>query len=548
MGLTKKPLLACFFLIGAVFCRPAAAEPFTMISPNNPIVEDIRFLVRLSGRSFLSLTLPLSRDEVLLILDDVESSRLSAPALEAYDRVVRTLKPATRFSDGTLGIAASLSASPSGRVRTNGALPFAKEYGDTPPFLSLPAALFFSDTLQLTFEPIIITDPSFYNVPGSWGEMNIPYEERRFDMNMPLRSFAAAGGPWWNFQLGRDKMSFGTGHTGNMTVSDSPDYYDFARLSLFSPNVKYSLFISQMPLDTGALLSPAAATPQAGALSSTVQRYMYLHRLDLRFFEKFSLGVGEGIMAGNGPPELRYLSPLVFFHSFFAWRDYEKWPAGEWEGDMIGSLLSIDIDWAILPSLAFYGQGVMNEFALPSEQTDLHRSPNGLGFLAGLEYTQVLGNWRVLWYGEAVYTDPYLYTLSSPFAGFIWMRRLADIGPKESRYRWIGHPAGRDAILFTLGSVLSGPRFTLLPDISFKAQGEHTILWDWNRGAPYTEEHSPSGIGEYTYSAGLEAIWPPLPWLTLAGYLRASMMVNPGHQENSNETGLELGFTLTITL
>ncbi|MDR1072851.1 MAG: capsule assembly Wzi family protein [Treponema sp.] len=64
---------------------------------------------------------------------------------------------------------------------------------------------------------------------------------------MPLRAFVAAGGAWWNFELGRDRLSYGLGRSGNMAVSDTPDYYDMARLSFFSPVFKYSLLVSQMP-------------------------------------------------------------------------------------------------------------------------------------------------------------------------------------------------------------------------------------------------------------------------------------------------------------
>jgi hypothetical protein len=481
---------------------------------------------------------------VLSILDEIDPAGLSAPALEAYDRIVEALKPRLLASDGALGVSAALTAAPTVRVRTNTDLPFTREYAETPPFLSLPAALFFSDMIQLTLDPMATRDPVFYNTAGFWGEHNIPYEDKHFDMNMPLRSFIAAGSPWWNFQFGRDKLSFGAGHTGNMAVSATPDYYDFARLSLFSPNLKYSLLISQMPLVTESLLAPGTADPGDTALEGTTQRYLYLHRLDMRFFGKFSLGVGEGLMVGNSPPEPRFLSPLVIFHSFFAWRDYEKWG----RGDMVGSLLSLDLEWALLPSLTFYGQGVMNEFALPSEQVHIDTlSPRGLGFLAGLEYAGVFGKWRALFYGEFVYTDPYLYTLSSPFASFIWMRRLMDMGEKAPRFRWIGHPAGRDALLFSLGSVLSGPGITLLPELRVSLRGDHTIQWDWNKGKPFIDERTPSGAGERTYMAGLEAVWPARSWLSLSGYVRAVAVLR-GDEKNDPQGGMEFGFTVTVIL
>jgi hypothetical protein len=532
------------FCLVLSFPAGLSALPFMMISAGDPVLEDIRYVVRESGVSFSSFTPPLSRDEVLQILDGLDPAALSPPAREAYHRIQKKLNPEFRFAEGPFSFSANITAALGGRARTNRDIPWGQRVKENPAFLSLPIGFFFAGFLELNFEPMLAVDPYFYETAGFFWT-NLPYEAKRFDMNMPLRAFGAAGGAWWNFQLGRDRISFGTAFTGNLALSDTPDYYDFARLSVFSPNFKYSVLITQLPLS----LSPSLAAPEtyeADDITSTVHRYMYLHRLDLRLFRKLSLGITEAVMAGNAPLELRYLNPLTIFHSFFSWRDYPDW--GKKDGDMTGSLLSLDIEWAIVPSLTWYGQVVINEFSTPYEKKRWPdtQPPSGLGYLCGIEYTRPVRQWGASFYGEAVYTDPFLYILSSPFASFIWMRRLSDIGSKDLRYLWTGHPQGRDTLLFTLGALLFKSNISCGGDLSFIRKGEHTLYWDWGTGPDFFDQQTPTGVPENTLRLAFKVNWKPLSYLTLGGYLAGSMVFDAEHIRGRREYGVDTAFFVSF--
>jgi hypothetical protein len=532
-------------LLLLIFAERLAALPFSVISAGDPVLEDILYVVRESGISFRSFTPPFSRDEILQMLDELDPSMLSLPARDAYARIQDKINPAFRLSDGLFSLNAHVIASAGGRVRTNPGIPWTQYFKENPVFFSLPANVFFADRFQLTFEPMLASDPSFYESAGFFWN-NIPYAAKRFDMNMPLRAFGAAGGEWWNFQLGRDRVSFGTAFTGNLALSDTPDYYDFARLSVFSPNFKYSIFISQLPLSLSAsLVDPGAYG--ADDITSTAGRYLYLHRLDFRLFKKLSIGITEALLAGNSPLELRYLNPITIFHSFFSWQDYSKW--GSRDGDLTGSLFSLDIDWAILPSLAWYGQIVMNEFSTPYEKKRWPdtQPPSGLGYLCGIEYTRSFHSWGASFYGEVVYTDPFVYLLSSPFASFVWMRRLSDIGSKDLRYQWIGHPKGRDTLLFALGSSFFKQNISYAADLSFLRKGEHTLYWDWGAGPDFSGQHTPTGIPENTLTAAFKVNWKPLPCLTLGAYLAGALIFDAEHIRGSRKYGAETAFSVVFT-
>jgi hypothetical protein len=236
----------------------------------------------------------------------------------------------------------------------------------------------------------------------------------------------------------------------------------------------------------------------------------------------------------------------MLFHSFFSWKDYDTWGTN---GDLNGSLFSLDVEWAIMPSLALYGQLVMNEFSTPYEleRWPESQAPNGLGYLAGLEYTHTFDHWGTLFYGEFVYTDPYLYVLSSPFGSFYWMRRLSDLTSKARRYTWIGHPEGRDSLLFSLGASANKENISLSSELSFIRKGEHTLVWDWSKGAGFNDQSTPSGTAENKFIATVGAGWKPLPVLSLSAQVSGIFVFNADHIEGQQKIGMETILSAVFT-
>jgi len=517
-----------------------------MVSAGDLLLEDLRSVVRYNGNSFLSLTPPLSRDEVIAILDEIDPESLPGPARLRYDRILENLFPALTYESPEFAAAVHLRAALEGRFRSNTGIPWLKKDNTSQALLGVPIHLFFTGRVELFFEPQIAADPWYYNYPvSSWGT-NVPWEAARFDLNVPLRAFIAAGGGWWNFQLGRDKLSFGPGRTGNLAVSDNPDYYDFARLSFFSHIFKYSVLVSQMPLDVNSRhisLLKDSSILNSDDLTKTMNRYFYLHRFDVKPSKKFSIGLSEGIMMGNAPLELRYFNPMMVFHSFFAWKDYPNW--GNADGDMIGSIFSLDLEWAVSPGWALYGQIVMNEFSTPYERNIASElPPSGMGYLLGGEYAFSVSGWSLSCYAELAYTDPFLYTLSSPFGSMIWMRRSSDMGNKDLRYAWFGHGEGRDMFLAAVGVSAVTEKISLSADVSVKLQGEHKQagedgVWDWDR--KHSSQYAPSGNPETKARLLLGAGYKLLPSFTLSGHLGGTALFDAGHTKGTREYGVEAG-------
>jgi len=444
-----KTQRSIFFLCIIFLAKSVFALPFDMILTGDPILEDIRFLSIESGTTFLSFTPPLAPAEVENFLDSIDPSVLSIPAQEAYQRIQNRLIPQSRLSFASDNFSAllNINSTVEGRVRFNRDLDWHPRHPNIAPMISLPARFFFANTVQLYLEPFVAVSIPHYEKAGTFGT-NLHYNvEGDLDPTMPHRAFLAAGGSWWNFQIGRDHLFWGTGHTGSFSFSGNASYFEYARLSLFSGRFKYSLIINQMPL---RLTHDMA---YGGDRSRTTQRHFYLHRLDFIFRDSLSIGIMEGRMVGNSPLNLRYIIPLAMFNSS--------------EEDMTSSFFSIEANWNIFRSFSVYGQFVMNDFAALSDNSS--QSPSGLGFMAGLNFTHSFSTWGSVFFLEYIYTHPYLYMSSSPFSSFIQRNRVDVTG---TRYYFIGFP--RDTITLTLGArFFRGSALSLTGELSWLSRGEY---------------------------------------------------------------------------
>ncbi|MCL2008429.1 MAG: capsule assembly Wzi family protein [Treponema sp.] len=545
----KNKFFIIFALLFSISITNLYSSPFEMIPVGDPILEDIRYLSLQTGNAFLSFTPPISQGEIRIFLNSINRDDLSGPGLEAYKRIeerLRVFSPFSISSDhfmATLNINSTLEA----RVHSNTNIQGEPVYPKIEPILSIPINIFFANTIQLYIEPVLTITPKVYNEINNFG-FNVPYEYEHFDSTFPLRAFIAAGGSWWNFQLGRDRLFFGTGHTGSLSFSDNSAYQEFARLSFFSSIFKYSLLINQMPLRITESLYERYDPETADYLTRTTQRYFYLHRIDLLFRNFLSIGIMEGLMVGNSPLEIRYLNPLMIFHNLFSSPEYETGWAGEKMGHLNGSFFSVEINLHFLNNFSIYGQFVMNEFALSVEIGDEPQPPNGLGYMAGINYAHLFNNWASTFYLEFIHTYPYLYMNSSPFASFIQMRRLMSPGQRELYY-FIGYP--RDTIAITLGAnFFNNDTLKLGGKLSWIQRGEHDkdgLVWNWGSEQSHFDERTPSGIPEHRLIATINARWKPVSLITLGGSLSCIYSYNNRHIPGINEIGIQGTFSANFS-
>jgi hypothetical protein len=107
--MSRKTVLPILGLLLCLVVREAAAIPLQMFSPGDPVIRDLRFLLRERGNSLTSLTPPVSSYEVKLILDHIDEENLSDAGRDAYKRIQRSLHPVMRISERFLSVDAHIS-------------------------------------------------------------------------------------------------------------------------------------------------------------------------------------------------------------------------------------------------------------------------------------------------------------------------------------------------------------------------------------------------------------------------------------------------------
>jgi len=272
-----------------------------------------------------------------------------------------------------------------------------------------------------------------------------------------------------------------------------------------------------------------------------LQRYFYLHRLDFTLYNKISISLMEGMLAGNSAFELRYFNPIIIFHDLFAWNDFSEWgPQGG--GSMIGSFASIEVNWNIFKNLSVYGQFVMNELTLPGESDG---NPSGLGWMAGVQYAHSFNSWASVSFLEFIYTDPYLSILSSPLASFIQMDR-------GENYYFIGYP--RDTIAITGGTnFFYTDTLFFSGSFSWISSGQHNnnestngIIWNWGNSSKERNERTPTGTAENKFIISLSAGWKPNDLLVLKADITGIISINNNHNHGDTALGGQASFSVGL--
>ncbi|MDR1635948.1 MAG: hypothetical protein LBR93_01290, partial [Treponema sp.] len=371
------------------------------------------------------------------------------------------------------------------------------------------------------------------------------------DTNMPKRAYLSMGFPFGqgfglNFKIGLGDEILGRTKTGSIIFSDNMRGFSYGTLSFYAPFISYA----------------------ASAMELEVTKYLYLHHLQIRILKRLSFGLVEGVMV-NAPFEIRYLNPMMIFHSFSAWESYDDYnadlanhPDQYSEGESrVGSYLGITLDFRPWKYGRLYGLAAMNQFQIPSEKEDQDSTvPDGLAFQLGYESWIPLSgrlfnrDYRGhLWFGlEGVYTYPYMYILEDK--GWSYYRESTEVSNDPIR-EWVGSPFGPDS---AAGTFWLGYRDSSLWSLSlsflYLAQGPNSdasIFAKPNRAYySHTRDQmlsmSPSGTVSHTYQLTLSAKWSPLDWLSLSCQPGYRIVSNYAHQKGRLEQGFELVFSARL--
>ena len=149
----------------------------------------------------------------------------------------------------------------------------------------------------------------------------------------------------YSLQLGREKISMGTGYKEKMLISPL-NAMDFVKLEANLGIVNYTFIHNWLLSKENVIIDNLT-----GGKNVFDSKYLVIHRLGLSLLKSdLELGFSEMIVYSNRPFEIAYMTPLIFYKSVeHSLQDRDN------------ALLSIDAAVRIVPGVKLYGTFVIDE-------------------------------------------------------------------------------------------------------------------------------------------------------------------------------------------
>ena len=547
-------LILSFLTAGSLYPLP----PQKFLSPGDWAYEAMAILSREQGRVFFTDS-RITVAQMEKYLANIDPDSLSESALVIYDQLAAYLKSSAwlGFRSDMISGGLDLIVQPEFHFKTNKNVPWIYDAHSRNPMILIPWG--FSLGPWITAEMDLNIGQNEYAATLHDNYVNIPLDPvSQFDIHFPKRAYVSAGVPVGtasgiNFAIGIGNTFFGQTRTGSVIISEYLERTIFAEASIYSPAFKYT----------------------AQVLQYEVNKYHYMHYIQVRLHRTFSLSLAEGVMV-NAPLELRFLNPFTIFHSYESYKTYTGYNEDlghkknevddPWDNDYdkiydptdgsrIGSYLGIKIEWQPFKFMRFYGLFAMDQFQLPVEESNWEESltPNALAFQAGIDLSFPArgGYWE---FGlEGVYTYPYMYVIWDK--GWSFYKEVPEVENMTLRY-WTGSPFGPDTIACAFWT---GFRASTLWyggfSFEFSARGERSELsifdHDTSLDDTYRPTHAvykktvpPTGTPIFSYTVSLRGEYNPKQWLSLTLQPGYRINVNANHEEDRIEHGFEIAFSL----
>ena len=520
-----------------------------LIKSGSWIYDALNAISMEAGNVSMAEETPITVGEIEGMLHEIDRAMLSSAGKKQYDRIVEYIsRGGLSFSVGILAFGAEPEANLEGYYKSNDELDWIYDRYYKQPILSSPVTFMADDYFTMSMDISLSMNHCAFNRDNNY--LNIPTSSLGdLDINFPHFGYGSAGimlneNTGVNLRAGLGPQSIGRSLTGSIIMSEYFTDASYFNLEVFAPFLRYNLNVTEFNVD----------------------KYLYTHRFNVRFFKKVQVTVMESMLV-NAPLELRFLNPLTIFHGTSAWEDYGGHEI------RISDYLCLGVSYVPVSYLRIYGNFAMNQWQTLYERYNWPNdtTPNSLSFQLGAEIYYPLSEGYLHGWIEAIYTDPYMYIKEGPNWSLVRTYR-ENVGDMDSFYEWIGSPFGPDTIAGKLSAEYEVPgKWNISASYLFAACGEYSgskIFTDelnWggtNRDNPIIDEWvypdadkstqgyeeakrrqawlAPHGTPEYINQISLSAGWAPTNYLTICAQPSFTFVFNRNNIKENFEAGWEL--------
>ncbi|MDR1655366.1 MAG: hypothetical protein LBR96_05140 [Treponema sp.] len=473
------------------------------------------------------------------MLADLDADAFSESGRELYEKLSSWLDGPSlvSFEYGPLSIDGWPAVQTEFYVRSNKNIDWITTNRDRNPFIVIPAAISVSPwvTMELDFEAA----QNYNTIYKDDNYTNFPLPDTNY--NMPRRAYLALGYPFTEkigvqFRMGIGEDFYGDTHTGSIILSDYMKDISYGKFSLYSPVIAWTSNVMQLSVD----------------------KYFYYHTLEARLLRRFTISYLEGLMV-NAPLELRFLNPVMIYHSLAAYSEYEEYNRGDPdqfiddEDSRVASFFAAKAEFEPVSNIRLYALWALNELQTPQERRDDPEvlRADSMGFQLGTEFQfPYAGGY---WYlgAEGVYNSPFFYVSKDSR----WSFYKPETAKSGSIRNWTGSPFGPDSAAAALWGGYKTTSWSLTGNFLFVASGERSgiDIFDTDTYHPWRSKNhdevflfSPTGIVYYTWQPSVKAAWSPRDWLSLQLMLGYSAVQNYGHRQDRLEHGFEGSLSVRI--
>lgn len=525
---TTRILLIALLLASSI-CSVWAANSQRIIPLGDKSYETIDSLFSSLGMTVPSSSRPWSEAEFVLYLDKIDENMLSSVQKTAYESLANKYKT-NRNESFKANIEANLEVYAHTNEQYNTTNDWQYNFEKRKPLMSISMGLSPFSSMYAEMDATLGTSKFSSAIDETSGKQQW-FEQKfttnlfmfdsnnngSFDGNIPYRAYLSFGGYNWNLQVGREKLSWGAGRSGNLIIGDQLQYHNMLRFTGYNDTLKVTFLASFFPhpneiydikTDTaGNRINTTRKTYSQDSAPTAQGLKMFLgHMLELSLFDnRLSFSLSENIMyqSDEANLDLRYFSPMMVFHNFYNPKN-------------MNSILGLEAIWAPANGFNVYLQFALDDIALSVETTN---KPNAIGLVGGVKWTAYKKIGLISATLEGAYTSPYMYLRSKEASSsqtdvadsldFIvairrWFNGDGDSIVYDTEY--LGYRYGNDAIVGFL-NVEYDDLDNLKADANlfFMAHGEKNKNSLWNMGSNLEEDanKTPFGRVECIFAAGL---------------------------------------------
>ena len=491
----QKYILFLFLLI---LSFPAYSQNYQRIIPlDSDIYTIIDNIYLEQGLSRPSTTRPWSEDELIHNLDRIAESELSKAGRKGLEIIRKTLhkednsKKISFHASADINIEGYLKYTFSETKTDDIDYEWMHGYEERLPLINIPLEVELGNYFYSDLELIFKDEP---NVLDEYENKitNIIINPMHINLQMPFRTFVAGGNKNWNIQLGRDKLSWGNGTTGNMMLADRSEYYDFIKASTWWNRFKFTtVYASLEPWLTEeetAAYGDYVETKEGINFENELYKAFFGHRLEFFLSRKLNIAISESVIFGRKYPDLQDFNPVMIFHNWYI-------------EEQANSLATAEINYAPVKNLILYGQLAVDQFQTSSEKassSSANEMPNAYGLLAGIKGGKAVTDGFLTGNFEWAYTNPWLYTGTHPLLSYTSRWRVISNIDGDSGYKLYDYPlgyyTGPDSQLFYLKIKYTVPDYySASLETTYLQKGENTIYTEYGSGDDPTSLTTPSG-------------------------------------------------------